>query len=168
MTVNNRKEFVMVYSRTKVLARRREVTSLLVRGVSPGEIAEMLKTPKQTIYNDVRVIRSGKNDALFAYTRNEIIAQLYLNAQERAKYLWRLVEEADKYYVKVYALRELRLNDERITNKLPAMPDPEKKPDPIIEHIIENLKAPFLREIELKKERLKNDSGKGSLPPIVA
>jgi hypothetical protein len=159
---------MMVYTRTKVLARRREVTSLLVRGVSPGEIAEMLKTPKQTIYNDIRVIRSGKNDALFAYTRSEIIAQLFLNAQERAKYLWRVVEEADKYYAKVQALRELRLNDEHITNKLPALPDPNKKPDPIMEHFMEKLRAPLLREIELKKERCENSSGKGSSPPIVA
>jgi predicted DNA-binding protein YlxM (UPF0122 family) len=117
---------MMVYSRTKVLARRREVTSLLVRGVSPGEIAEMLKIPRQTIYNDVRVIRSGKNDALFAYTRNEIIAQLYLNAQERMRFLWRVVEEADKYYAKVQALRELRFNDERIFDRLS---DPKHNPE---------------------------------------
>ena len=106
-------------TRTKVLKRRRNVISLLVRGVSPGEIAEILEVHRQTIYNDVRTIRSGKNDALFANARNEIIAQLYLNAQERMKYLWRLVEEAEKNYVKVQALRELRLNDERITGKLP-------------------------------------------------
>ena len=106
-------------SRTKVLQRRRDVASLLVRGIAPGEIAEILEVTRQTVYNDVRVIRSGKNDALFAHTRMEIIAQLYLNAQERMKYLWRLVEEAEKNYVKVQALRELRLNDERITGKLP-------------------------------------------------
>jgi transcriptional antiterminator len=117
---------MMVYSRTKVLARRREVTSLLVRGVPPSEIAEMLNMPRHTIYNDIRVIRSAKNDALFAYTRNEIIAQLFLNAQERARYLWHTADNTDKDYVKVRAMQELRLNDERIFDRLS---DPKHNPE---------------------------------------
>ena len=157
----------MIMARTKVFQRRREVTSLLVRGVPPSEIAEMLNIPRHTIYNDIRVIRSAKNDALFAHTRNEIIAQLFLNAQERARYLWHTADNTDKDYVKVRAMQELRLNDERITNKLSAMPEKRKR-DPIIEHIIENLRAPLLRKIELKKQRLKKDSGEGSSPPVVA
>ena len=109
----------MVYPHTKVWQRRRDVISLLVRGVSSGEIAETLEVPSQTIYNDVSAILSGKNKALFAHARKQIITRLHLNAMERARYLWRIVEEAEKNSVKVQALRELRLNDERITAKLP-------------------------------------------------
>ncbi len=55
---------MVVHASMKVLQRRREVTSLLVQGVQPGEIAEMLNVHCQTIYNDIRVIRSGSNEAL--------------------------------------------------------------------------------------------------------
>lgn len=54
----------MVYPRTKVLDRRCEVTSRLIRGDSPSEIACTLNVSRYTIYNDIRVIRSGKYDAL--------------------------------------------------------------------------------------------------------
>jgi len=115
----------MIYPQTKVLQRRREVTSLLVRGVPPGEIAEVLKLEPVTVYNDIRVIRSGENDALYAFARDEIKAQLFLNAQHRARSLWQLVDEAEKEYVRVQALRELRLNDERIFDRLS---DPKNLP----------------------------------------
>ncbi len=116
----------MVYPRTKVLQRRRDVTSLLVRGIQPWEIAEILSEKRETIYNDVRVIRSGKYDALIAHTRDEIIAQLYLNAQERVRSLWRIVDNEQKGYVKVIAIRELRVNDERVISKLTAMREPKE------------------------------------------
>jgi hypothetical protein len=117
----------MIYPRTKVYQRRREVTSLMVRGFSPSEIAEVLKVTRHTIYNDVRVIRSGKYDALIAHTRAEITAQLYLNAMERAKQLWRIIDEGEKGYVKVQALRELRLGDEHILGKLKFMSESEMR-----------------------------------------
>ena len=118
-----------MYSQTKVWQRRRDVTSLLVRGVSSGEIAEMLEVSSQTIYNDVRNILSGKNKALSVYTHKQVIAQLRLNARERMKYLWRLLEETEKDHVKVQALRELRLNDERITAKLLASVKDDQEPE---------------------------------------
>ena len=108
----------MIYPRTKVLERRREVTSMLVRGVSPGEIAEILDVPRQTVYNDIRAVRSGRNEALIAHTRREITAQLYLNAQERARSLWRIADTAQSDYVRVLALKELRLQDQCIVRKL--------------------------------------------------
>jgi len=111
----------MVYPRTKVHQRRRDVVSLLVRGVPPSEIAEVLGEKRETIYNDVRVIRSGRYDALVAHTRDEVIAQLYLNAQERVRCLWRIVDDAQKEYVKVIAMRELRLNDERVIKRLTSV-----------------------------------------------
>ena len=77
----------MVHPRTKVLQRRRDVTSLLVRGFPPSEIAEALSLPRQTVYNDIRVIRSGKNEALYAFTQSEINAQLHLNALARGRKL---------------------------------------------------------------------------------
>ena len=116
----------MIYARTKVHQRRRQVTALLVRGVSPGEIAEMLEVPRQTVYNDIRYIRSGRNEALTAYTRREIVAQLFLNAQARARYLWNLAETAHSEHVRLNTMRELRLNDERVVNKLPPVMTPEE------------------------------------------
>jgi IS30 family transposase len=128
----------MVYPRTKVLDRRCEVTSRLIRGDSPSEIACTLNVSRYTIYNDIRVIRSGKYDALFAHSREQITAQLYLNAMERARYLWAIVERETKGHVRIMALRELRLNDERIAKNLdaihnlgkpePAAVEPQKKP----------------------------------------
>jgi hypothetical protein len=117
---------IMLYPRTKVHQRRRQVTALLVRGVSPGEIAETLAVPPQTIYNDIRYIRSGRNPALAAYSRNQIVAQLYLNAQARARYLWDLAERADSEHVQLGTMRELRLNDERVVSKLLPVPTPKE------------------------------------------
>jgi len=111
----------MMYPRTKVLQRRREVMSYLVRGVPPGEIAEMLKVSPETIYNDTRAIRSGRNEALNAYSRREIVAQLYLNLQARMRYLWDMADKAESEYVCLWTMRELRLNDEHILNKLPPI-----------------------------------------------
>ena len=116
----------MVYPRTKVLERRREVTTLLVRGVPPGEIAEMLGVPRETVYNDIRAVRSGRNPALAAHSRREIVAQLYLNVQARIRRLWHLADTANSEHVQVRALHELRLNDQYITNKLPPVPAPEE------------------------------------------
>ena len=116
----------MNYARTKVHQRRRQVTALLVRGVPPGEIAELLEVPRQTIYNDMRYIRSGRNEALTAYTQREITAQLFLNAQARARYLWDLAETAKSEHARLGTMRELRLNDERVVNRLMPVPTPEE------------------------------------------
>ena len=148
----------MVYQSTKVLQRRRDVISLLVRGVSPGEIAEVLKEKRDTIYNDIRVIRSGKHDALVAHTREEITTQLYLNVQERTRHLWRIVDNPTKEYVKVLALRELRLNDERVLKKLSFMSEEEKRNSEEEEAMKQKVMADYaeLRERveQLKKRRL--------------
>jgi len=115
----------MVHARTIVLARRRTVTSMLVRGMPPSEIAETLHVKKETVYNDIRVIRSGKNNSLYACTREEIVAQLFLNAQERSRFLWETAENTDKDHVKVRSMQELRQNDERIIARLS---DPKVNP----------------------------------------
>ena len=117
----------MKYPQTEVWQRRRDVTTLLVRGVSREEMAEMLQTHKYTVDNDIRVILSGKNKALASYMHKQVIAQLRLNAIERMKYLWRLLEETEKDYIKVQALRELRLNDERIISKLSKLGKDEQE-----------------------------------------
>jgi len=118
---------MMLYESTKVLQRRRDVISLLVRGITPGEIAEILNVKRDTIYNDIRVIRSGKHDTLIVHTREEVTSQLYLNVQERTKHLWRIVDNRNKDYVKVLALRELRLIDERVLRKLKFMSEEEER-----------------------------------------
>jgi transposase-like protein len=120
------RRFEMIHHSTKVFERRRAVTSMLVRGATPSEIAEALQVKRETVYNDIRVIRTGKNESLFSHTRKEIIAQLFLNARERMRYLWKTAEETEKDYVKVRAMMELRLNDERIFARLS---DPKVNPD---------------------------------------
>ena len=116
-----------MYARTKVLERRREVTTLLVRGISPGEIAEILGIKRRTVYNDIRAVRSGRNPALVAHSKREIVAQLYLDAQARKRYLWNLADTAKSEYVMVRTMHELRMNDERITKVLPAIRTPAQE-----------------------------------------
>ena len=144
----------MLYPQTKVLQRRRDVTSLLVRGISPGEIAEVLKLEPQTVYNDIRVIRSGKNDALFAFARDEIKSQLFLNAQHRARSLWRIVDDAEKEYVRVLALRELRLNDERIFDRLSDPKNRPKEEAEVPKEMMEQMEKMRERVEALQKRRL--------------
>ena len=74
--------------RMQLQERRRKITTLLVRGVSPGEISEILGLPRDTVYNDMRVIRSGGNEELVAHSRREVLAQVLLNARERTRQLW--------------------------------------------------------------------------------
>ena len=61
----------MAMTRFQIRERRRKITVLLVRGVSPGEMAEVLHVDRGTIYNDIRNIRSSDNDELAALTRKE-------------------------------------------------------------------------------------------------
>jgi hypothetical protein len=147
---------VMVYPRTKVFQRRLEVTSLLVRGITPGEIAEVLEVPRQTVYNDVRVILSGRNKGLMAYARDEVIAQLLLNAQARWRYLWRLAETAESEHARVQAMRELRLNDEHIVNKLSAIEDAKnrKEEDSVSEEVIAEIAGLTTRVEALRDRRM--------------
>ncbi len=108
-------------SRTEVWKRRREITSLIVRGFAPGEIAEALGISCDTVYNDNRVIKSGDNEHLNAHCRNELNAQLYLNVKERIRELWRMFENATTEYIALRIMQELRLNDERILKRLPPL-----------------------------------------------
>ena len=130
---------------------------MLVRGVPPSEIAGMLNIPRHTIYNDVRVIRSAKNDSLYSHTRSEIVAQLFLNARERTRYLWQTAENTDKDYVKVRATQELRLIDERILDRLsdPKL-NPEREPeysDDVIKDWIERYDELHERVKQLQERR---------------
>ena len=144
----------MVHSRTKVLQRRRDVTSLLVRGFPPSEIAEALDLPRHTVYNDIRVIRSGKNEALSAYTQSEINAQLHLNVLARSRKLWDIVDNTPSDYTKVYALKEHRLKDEKIVRKLSPIDNPRGNEVKIREHIKSRTEDYWLHEIEMRKKRL--------------
>jgi hypothetical protein len=144
----------MVHPRTKVLQRRRDVTSLLVRGFVASEIAEALNLPRQTVYNDIRVIRSGKNEALYAFTKSEINAQLHLNVLARGRKLWEVVDNTPSDYTRVYALKEHRLNDERIVRKLPPVESPRSNEAKIHRHIKSKAEDYWLHEIEMRKKRL--------------
>jgi hypothetical protein len=144
----------MVHARTRVLRRRRDVTSLLVRGVPPSEIGEMLNLSRHTVYNDIRVIRSGRNEALYAFAQEEINAQLLLNVLARARKLWQIVDDTGSDYTKVFALKELRLNDERIVKRLPPVKNPKGNEDRIRKYIKSRTEDYWLREIEMKKKKL--------------
>jgi len=108
----------MIYPRTNVLERRKDVTKLLVRGFTPGEIAKGLKISRETVYNDVRHIRSGQNEDLAEHGRKQMLAQVMLNARERVKELWSVVEKSESPYVKLLALRELRIHDQQVLNHI--------------------------------------------------
>ena len=108
-------------SRMEVWQRRREVTSLTVRGLTPGEIAVALEIDPNTVYNDIRVISSGDNEALNAHCRNELNAQLYMNVKARIRELWRMFENATTESIQIRIMQELRLNDERILKRLPPL-----------------------------------------------
>jgi hypothetical protein len=106
--------------------RRQLIARKLVRGITPAEIAQELDVPLHTIYNDMRTIRSGKFHALSVFTRDRMVCQLYLNTIARKRQIWRFIEEEDLSPREIAVLlREDRLNDEMILNKLPA---PRKAP----------------------------------------
>ena len=108
----------MIYPRTNVLERRKDVTRLLVRGYTPSEIAKGLKISRETVYNDVRYIRSGANEDLAEHGRKQMLAQVMLNARARVKELWSVVEKSESPYVKLLALRELRIHDQQTLNHI--------------------------------------------------
>jgi len=108
----------MIYPRTNVLERRKDVTRLLVRGYTPSEIAKGLKISRETVYNDVRHIRSGQNEDLAEHGRKQMLAQVMLNARARVKELWSVVEKSESPYVKLLALRELRIHDQQVLNHI--------------------------------------------------
>jgi hypothetical protein len=108
----------MIYPHTKVMERRKEIASLMVRGFSPGEIAEFLGISRDTVYNDIREIRSGKHDALNMHTQREFVSQLLLNTRERTRSLWRIADGAESEYIQLLALKELRIQDQVILKNL--------------------------------------------------
>ena len=108
----------MIYPHTKVLERRKEVASLMVRGLTPSEIAEVLGISRDTVYNDIREIRSGKHDALSIHAQKEMVSHLLLNARERTRSLWRIADGAESEYIQLLALKELRIQDQAILKNL--------------------------------------------------
>ena len=106
--------------------RRHLVVEKLVRGYSAEDISGQFGTPIYTIYNDMRVIRSGKFHALRTFARDRVVCQLYLNSLARKRALWEMMDKEDLTpRERVAAIREDRLNDEHILNRLPA---PKKEP----------------------------------------
>lgn len=138
--------------RTLVWKRRREVTSLIVRGLTVGEIAVTLGIKPETVSNDVRVIKSGNNEDLNAHCKNELNAQLYLNVKERIRELWRMFENASTESLALRILQELRLNDERILKRLPRLKtrvevDKDKEDIALIEQTIDKIKYNITKPI---------------------
>ena len=151
----------MMYSRTKVDIRRHAVTEFLVRGVPPSEIASMLGVPRETVYNDLRVIRSGNNKELAGYGRRQMLIQLYLNARERSRELWRIAEHARSDYVKLSALREIRVNDQMVLKNLLVLTKAlsAQSPDPV-ELYIDRLKESVAKKMTAKDEEKSKSSAR--------
>jgi len=95
----------------EVFERRRQVTSLMTQGLPPAEIAGVLDVPLDTVYNDIREIRSGRNPELAVRGTDEIFAQVFLNFRTRMRHLWNEVRGSEFTAPRLFALRELRLQD---------------------------------------------------------
>jgi len=145
-SVVEERRFEMVLVSREVQQRRQKVTALTVRGLSPGEIGEILNVPRDTVYNDIRTIRSGRNEDLVAHSRREILAQLLLNARERTRQLWDIIEGADSDYVKLLALRELRIHDQNVLKHLIVLSNALKVGERA--GLLDNLKRRFAGEPE--------------------
>jgi hypothetical protein len=101
----------MALTHAQVFERRKQVSTLLTAGLAPCEIAEYLKVERQTVYNDIHYIRSGRNPELSVHSSREIFAQVLLSDRARRRELWQLINETESSVARVFALRELRLAD---------------------------------------------------------
>ena len=97
----------MIHPRTAVMNRRMEVSTLIAKGYSPGEVAEYLCVSPETIYNDVRFLRSGRNPELVANSVRQHLLQHKRNSREIKKALWKIVDFGTSDYIKYLALKEL-------------------------------------------------------------
>jgi DNA-binding transcriptional MerR regulator len=95
----------------ETLQRRKDIITLLSRGFSQTEIADALKIPAETVYNDMREIRNSTCAELVGHTKKEILQTVLLTRSARVKELWRTVSESDSGWVKVHALKSLRNED---------------------------------------------------------
>ena len=101
----------MALTHEEVFERRTQVSSLITQGVNPAEIADHLKVPRHTIYNDMREIRSGRNPELAMRSSNELYAQVLLNQRTRTRVLWNIITRSESEVSQLRALRELRMMD---------------------------------------------------------
>ena len=95
----------------EVFERRKQVSGLMTAGLAPCEIAEYLEVDRQTVYNDIHYIRSGRNPELSVHSSREIFAQVLLSDRARRRELWQVIGETKSSVARVFALRELRLAD---------------------------------------------------------
>ena len=105
----------------ETLQRRKDVITLLSRGFSQSEIADALKIPAETVYNDLREIRNSTCAELVGHTKKEILQSVLLSRAARVKELWRTVTETDSGWVKVHALKSLRNEDTLLIKLAPLL-----------------------------------------------
>ena len=103
-----------MYPRTAVRNRRMEVSTLIAKGYSPGEVAQYLNVSPETVYNDVRFIRSGRNPELVANSVRQRTLQYDSNMREIRKGLWRIVDFGNNDYVKYLSLNLLTKLEEKM------------------------------------------------------
>jgi len=97
--------------RPETLERRRKVLSLYLRGYSPADISEMLGIARQTVYNDIFRMKKERSEELNAHFAFELHELLCMRSEQRLKELWRIVLSTESDWVRVYSLRQLRLED---------------------------------------------------------
>ena len=96
---------------SETLARRKNVITLTTRGFSPTEIAEALNTSRETVYNDLRAIRESVEPELIGHTKKEILHGIIMTRAARIKELWRSLSESENAWVRIQAIKQLRLED---------------------------------------------------------
>ena len=110
---------------SETLQRRKDIITLVARGFSQTEIAEALKVPAETVYNDMREIRNSTCAELVGHTKKEILQTILLGRAARVKELWRTVSETDSGWVKVHALKNLRNEDTLLMKLIPLLGVPK-------------------------------------------
>ena len=111
------------------LARRKSVITLITRGFSPTEIAEALNTSRETVYNDLRAIRESVEPELLGHTKKEILHSIIMTRAARIKELWRSVSESESGWVKIHAIKQLRLEDMLLLKIISIMKLPYESPE---------------------------------------
>lgn len=114
---------------SETLARRKNVITLISRGYSPTEIAEALNTSRDTVYNDLRAIRKSVEPELIGHTKKEILHSIIMTRATRIKELWRSVSESESGWVKIQAIKQLRLEDMLLLKIVSIMKLPYESPD---------------------------------------
>ena len=123
---------------SEILARRKNVITLITRGYSPTEIAEALNTNRETVYNDLRTIRESVEPELIGHTKKEILHSIVMTRATRIKELWRSLSETESGWVRIQAIKQLRLEDMFLLKIVSMMKLHYESPDDANKRLLES------------------------------